>query len=93
MEIKLRDIAHVQRLLMEIFEYQDDDYGRDGRVVANKERGIEHTLSKITKDRKKQREIENTIYDGMWDENPTYKPICDRLRAKGYKIIKEVKTC
>ena len=92
MKINLKDIVHIQRLQMEIFEYEDDDYGYDNRIIANKQRGIDTTLGKITDDKEKQLEILECIYHGMWDTSDnTYRPICNRLRAKGYEIVKESK--
>lgn len=91
MKIQLKDIAKIQRLEMEIYGEQDNDYC-DGRVIANKERAIYNVLAKITADVGEQLKIRNCIYDNMWNtEDLTFKPICDALRQEGYQIIKEEK--
>ena len=82
MKIKLRDIIKLQKLEMEIFEEEDQDFP-DNRVIRNKERAIFNTFNKITMDW-------DCIYDNMWNtEDLSYKPICDGLRALGYEVIYE----
>ena len=87
MKIRLKDIAKIQRLEMEIFEEEDQDFP-DNRVIRNKERAIFNTFNKITMDWDKRAEIRDCIYDNMWNtEDLSYKPICDGLRALGYEVV------
>lgn len=89
MKIRLKDIAKIQRLEMEIFE-EEDGFPVDNRIIKNKEKAIFNTLNKITMDWDKREEIRNCIYDNMWNtEDTTFKPICDGLRALGYEVVYE----
>ena len=87
LKIKLKDIVKIQRLEMELFEIEDDDYV-DYRSVRGKERAIYNRLEKITDDTEKQKEIRDCIYKNMWNnEGMTFKPICDALRNMGYEVM------
>lgn len=89
MEIRLKDIIKIQRLEMEIFE-EEDSFPVDNRIIKNKEKAIYNTLNKITMDWNKREEIRDCIYKNMWNqEDTTFKPICDGLRALGYEVIYE----
>ena len=46
-------------------------------------------LNRITNNEYEQFNIYKCIMSGTWEDDTTYKPICDRLRKLGYKIIKE----
>lgn len=87
MKIRLKDIAKIQRLEMEIFE-EEDGFPVDNIIIKNKERAIFNTLNKITMDWNKRQEIRDCIYKNMWNtEDLTFKPICDGLRALGYEVV------
>lgn len=89
MKIRLKDIAKIQRLEMEIFE-EEDGFPVDNRIIKNKERAIYNTLNKITMDWDKREEIRDCIYKNMFNQNDTiFKPICDGLRALGYEVVYE----
>lgn len=86
-EIKLIDIVKLQKLYVQIFEAEDEEYP-DGRIIAVKERAVQRILDKITKDRFNQVEIWKVIQSESWNATDnTYRPICNRLRELGYKII------
>lgn len=86
-EIEFKNIVKLQRLYIEIFEEEDNDYP-DRRIIANKESTAQRVLNKITNNRFNQGEIWKVIQLKSWDATDnTYKPICDRLRELGYKII------
>jgi 5-methylthioribose kinase len=86
-EIKLKDIAKINRLHLEIFSEQDEDYP-DYRVIRPKEKAIDKILENITKDKIEQAEIYQAIASETFNTNDiTFKPICDNLRKLGYKII------
>lgn len=87
MKIRLKDIAKIQRLEMEIFE-EEDSFPVDNRIIKNKERAIYNTLNKITMDWDKREKIRDCIYKNMFNqEDTTFKPICDGLRALGYEVV------
>ena len=86
-KIKLKDIAKLQHLYIEIFTEEDEDYP-DRRVISNKERAVQIILDKITDKRFNQIEIWKVIQLKSWDDTDnTFKPICNRLRELGYEII------
>lgn len=86
-KIKLKDIAKLQHLYIEIFTEEDEDYP-DRRVISNKERAVQRILDKITDKRFNQIEIWKVIQLKSWDDTDnTFKPICNRLRELGYEII------
>lgn len=88
-EIKLKDIVKLQRLYIDIFSEEDEDYP-DKRIISNKERAVQKILDKITNKKFYQGEIWEVIQLKSWDTNDsTYKPICERLRELGYKIADE----
>lgn len=90
MIIKLKDIAKVQRLYVEIFEEEDDDFV-DHRKIRPKEMAIDRILNKITPNEEDQKKIYNIICVQSWNQDDnTYKPICDELRKLNY-IIEEGK--
>lgn len=86
-QIDFQLVSEIQKLSIELFEAQDEDYP-DGRVVKGKEKAIWNRLAKITSDKKEQGEILDAINHGNWrTDDLTYKPICDELRNLGYEII------
>ena len=86
-EINLIDIAKLQKLYIDIFEEEDCDYP-DYRIIRNKEKAVERILNKITNDEEEQRKIYDIIVHESWNMNDrTFKPICDGIRALGYKVI------
>lgn len=85
--IDLKDIKKLQHLYIDIFSEEDEDYP-DGRVINNKERAVQKILDKITDKKFNQIEIWKVIQIKSWDTTDnTFKPICNRLRELGYKII------
>jgi hypothetical protein len=90
-KIELKDIVKLQHLYIEIFTEEDEDYP-DRRVIRAKEKAVQRILDKITNNRFNQGEIWKVIQLKSWDSNDkTFKPICDRLRELGYKIVKQCK--
>lgn len=86
-EIELKDIVKLQELYINIFAEEDEDYP-DYRKIKNKEQAKQRILDRITNDNEKQQEIWLIIGQGSWNiTDLTFKPICDLLRAFGYKII------
>lgn len=86
-QIDFQLVSEIQKLSIELFEAQDEDYP-DGRVVKAKEKAIWNRLAKITSDKKEQGKILDAINHGNWRTDAlTYKPICDELRNFGYEII------
>lgn len=72
---------------MDIFYQEDDDYP-NYRIIAQKNRYIQRTLNKISRNKDVQNEIYDTIIHKTWNnEDMTFKPICNALRNLGYKII------
>lgn len=85
--IELKDIKKLQHLYIDIFSEEDEDYP-DNRAINNKERAVQKILDKITDKKFNQIEIWKVIQIKSWDTTDnTFKPICDRLRELGYKII------
>lgn len=85
--IELKDIKKLQRLYIDIFSEEDEDYPNN-RVINNKERAVQRILDRITDKKFNQIEIWKVIQIKSWDTTDnTFKPICDRLRNLGYKII------
>lgn len=85
--LDFQKIARIQHLYMGIFYEEDSDYP-DYRVIRPKERSIEKMLNSFTQDEDKQKEIYDTIIHYTWDNSDmTFRPICNALRQKGYKII------
>lgn len=75
---------------MDIFLEEDEDYP-DNRVINSKERAVQKILDKITDKKFNQIEIWKVIQIKSWDTTDnTFKPICDRLRNLGYKIINNI---
>lgn len=90
MEIKIefKDIVKLQKLYIEIYEEEDQDYP-DGRIIRNKEKAVQRILDKITNDNYSQRQIWYIIQTKSWDQTDySYKPICDELRKLNYIILK-----
>lgn len=88
-EIELKDIVKLQELYINIFAEKDEDYP-DYRRIKKKEQAKQRILDRITNDKEKQQEIWLIIKQGSWDiTDLTFKPICDLLRAFGYKIIND----
>ncbi len=90
MEIKIefKDIVKLQKLYIEIYEEEDQDYP-DGRIIRNKEKAVQRILDKITNDNYSQRQIWYIIQTKSWDQKDySYKPICDELRKLNYIILK-----
>ena len=86
-DLDFQKIAKIQKLYIEIFEEEDCDYP-DYRVIRPKENAIFKILNSFTQSREKQNEIYDIIIHKTWDmSDKSYKPICDGLREKGYKII------
>lgn len=86
-KVKLKDIQKLQRLYIDIFSEEDEDYP-DHRVINNKERAVQRILDRITDKRFNQIEIWKVIQVKSWDTTDnTYRPICNRLRELGYEII------
>mgnify|MGYP000043983214 CR=1 FL=1 len=86
-EIELIDIIKIQNWYMDIFYQEDDDYP-NYRIIAQKNKHIQRILNKISENKEVQNEIYDTIIHKTWNnEDQTFKPICDGLRALGYKII------
>lgn len=86
-KIKLKDIAKLQHLYIDIFTEEDEDYP-DGRIISNKERAAQRILDRITDKKFNQIEIWKVIQIKSWDTTDnTFKPICDRLRNLGYEIV------
>ena len=86
-EINLKDIAKLQKWYIDVFEEEDSDYP-DYRVIGQKNRHIQRILNKITDDKEEQRKIYDIIVHESWNtKDRTFKPICDGIRALGYKVI------
>lgn len=86
-EIYMSQIKSIAILCLEVFEEQDNVYP-DMRTVRNKERAIQNTLRKITKDKEEQRKIYDAIDKEIFNyEDCTYKPMCNNLRALGYTVV------
>lgn len=86
-KIEFKDIVRLQKLYVEIFEEEDNDYP-DRRIIANKEKAVQRILDRIISDRFSQGEIWKVIQLKTWDATDcSYRPICNRLRELGYKII------
>lgn len=84
--IPFKYIVEIQRLLIREFELLDTD----GRGVGQIRKSIEKYLNLITDNKEYQWEIEDCIYKASWCQNDyTYKPINDLLRANGYEITGE----
>ena len=86
-QISLKIIVEIQRLTIEKFEAEDEDYP-DYRIVKAKERAIWNRLSKITTNENLQCKILDIIEKGNWDtKDLTYKSMCDKIRELGFKIV------
>ena len=86
-EINLIDIAKLQKWYTDIFEQEDCDYP-DYRVIGQKNRHTQRILNKITPNKEEQRKIYDIIVHESWNmKDRTFKPICDGIRALGYKVI------
>ena len=87
-KIEFKDIVKLQKLYIEIYEEEDQDYP-DGRIIRNKEKAVQRILDKITNDNYSQRQIWYIIQTKSWDQTDySYKPICDELRKLNYIILK-----
>lgn len=85
--IDLKDIVKLQHYYIERFYEEDDDYP-DYRRIGQINRRESEILDKITNDREKRLQITDIIAKESWNFNDrTFKPICDSLRALGYKIL------
>lgn len=85
--LDFKKIAKIQNLYMQIFE-EEDNYYPDYRIIRPKERAIERYLNQLTTNKEKQNEIYNIITQQTWNNTDyTFRPICNALREKGYKII------
>ena len=88
-QIKLSIIAKIQRLYIKQFAELDQDRP-DYRVVYMYDRNIGKYLRSITEDVKEQEIIYEAITTGSWDiRDPSYKPICDKIRNLGYEVVEE----
>ena len=86
-KIELKDIVKLQRLYIDIFTEEDEDYP-NRRIINNKERAVQKILDKITDKKYNQIEIWKVIQMKSWDTTDnTFKPICNRLRELEYEII------
>lgn len=86
-KIELKDIVKLQRLYIDIFTEEDEDYPNK-RIINNKERAVQKILDKITDKKYNQIEIWKVIQITSWDTTDnTFKPICNRLRELEYEII------
>lgn len=78
-------IVKLQAATVRKFEAEDGDY-LDWRAIRANERAIQTWLDKITDDADEQRQILDIVERGNWDEDITFKPIFDGLRALGYEM-------
>lgn len=78
-------IVKLQAATVRKFEAEDSDYP-DWRAIRANERAIQTWLDKITDNADEQRQILDIVERGNWDEDITFKPIFDRLRALGYEM-------
>lgn len=78
-------IVKLQAATVRKFEAEDSDY-RDWRAIRANERAIQTWLDKITDNADEQRQILDIVERGNWDEDITFKPIFDGLRALGYEM-------
>ena len=86
-KLELKDIVKLQRLYIDIFTEEDEDYP-NRRIINNKERAAQKILDKITDKKYNQIEIWKVIQIKSWDTTDnTFKPICNRLRELEYEII------
>ena len=87
-KIELKDIVKLQRLYIDIFIEEDEDYP-NRRIINNKEKAVQKILDKITDKKYNQIEIWRIIQIKSWDTTTdnTFKPICNRLRELEYEII------
>lgn len=84
--IELKDIVKIQKLYMDIFYEEDQDYP-DRRIITNKQKALQRILDKITISKGEQLAILSAIQSESWNtEDKTFKPICDKLRELGYTI-------
>lgn len=89
--IKLRDVARINNLYLEIFEEEDNDYV-DRRKTSPRYKTIDRILENITKDKEEQKKIYEAITKETFNSlDYSYKPMCDNLRGLGYVIGKEAK--
>lgn len=88
LEIKLSDIIELQWLYVQIFD-EEDAFPVDRRIVRKFKARQDKILNSITKEYELQYYILDVIEHGSWNrEDITFKPICDKLREKGFDIIK-----
>lgn len=78
-------IVKLQAATVRKFEAEDSDYP-DWRAIRANERAIQTWLDKITDNADEQRQILDIVERGNWDEDITFKPIFDGLRALGYEM-------
>ena len=78
-------IVKLQAATVRKFEAEDSDYP-DGRAIRANERAIQTWLDKITDNADEQRQILDIVERGNWDEDITFNPIFDGLRALGYEM-------
>ncbi len=90
-KINLIDIVKLQKWYIDIFEEEDNDYP-NYRVIGQKNRHTQRILNKITSDKEEQNKIYDIIVHESWNmQDGTFKPICDGIRALGYKVISKEK--
>lgn len=88
LEIKLSDIIELQWLYVQIFD-EEDAFPVDQRIVRKFKARQDKILNSITKEYELQCYILDVIEHESWNrEDITFKPICDKLREKGFDIIK-----
>lgn len=78
-------IMRLQAATIRKFAAEDSDYP-DWRAIRANERAIQNWLDKITDDVDEQRQILDVVERGNWNEDITFKPIFDKLRALGYEV-------
>ena len=81
-------IVKIQAATIRKFAAEDSDYP-DCRAIRANERAIQKWLDKITDDTDEQRQILDVVERGNWNEDITFKPIYDELRALGYEVVIE----
>lgn len=86
--IKLKDVLNIEKLAMEIFEEEDNDYV-DRRKLVPKEKAINKILSNITNDIYTQNEIYRVLTKGI-PFNVIVLYLEEQLNSIGYGIEREV---
>ena len=86
--IKLKDVLNIEKLAMEIFEEEDNDYV-DRRKLVPKGKAINKILSNITNDIYTQNEIYRVLTKGI-PFNVIVLYLEEQLNSIGYGIEREV---